>query len=362
MQTRCPHCETLFRVTDSQLASAYGYVRCGVCEEVFNVYSDDGSLADETSTETVLADETIDENAVVQESAFHDPDDQVPTEDGSIELRSDLSESESITEDSEDNLADDSLEGYEDSQPEDIEYEKLELSEQTDELTTGSASEDRFLDEDFSDDPTRQVGHSVDSASPSEKKYDDSYDLFDDRDDSRDHVVPEEFRSGYGDDHSSTLTTVLWSTGILFLIATLFLEYIWFNRDDYARIPQVQAEIEKLCQQFDCDDISLRVPDRIELVSRNVYSHPNNNDGLIVDITMKNNAAFAQPYPVLKIEFSNIRGKVIASRNFLPREYLSIVQQNTESVATLPPDTSSSITLEVKDPGEQAMTYEFEFL
>ena len=36
MQTQCPHCHTLFRITESQLAMAEGRVRCGFCKQVFN--------------------------------------------------------------------------------------------------------------------------------------------------------------------------------------------------------------------------------------------------------------------------------------------------------------------------------------
>ncbi|MEO9588899.1 MAG: MJ0042-type zinc finger domain-containing protein, partial [Marinobacter sp.] len=36
LQTRCPKCETRFRVTDAQLSVASGKVRCGNCMAVFN--------------------------------------------------------------------------------------------------------------------------------------------------------------------------------------------------------------------------------------------------------------------------------------------------------------------------------------
>lgn len=44
MLTRCPHCETTFRVTSEQLTARQGSVRCGSCREVFNALE---SLADE---------------------------------------------------------------------------------------------------------------------------------------------------------------------------------------------------------------------------------------------------------------------------------------------------------------------------
>lgn len=34
--TKCPHCQTLFKVTDDQLKLYNGAVRCGVCQQIFN--------------------------------------------------------------------------------------------------------------------------------------------------------------------------------------------------------------------------------------------------------------------------------------------------------------------------------------
>lgn len=38
--TRCPECETTFRVTDETLKKAHGQVRCGRCATVFNAYAE----------------------------------------------------------------------------------------------------------------------------------------------------------------------------------------------------------------------------------------------------------------------------------------------------------------------------------
>lgn len=43
LTTRCPNCQTTFRVTSSALHKAVGKVRCGQCSEVFNAFD---SLAD----------------------------------------------------------------------------------------------------------------------------------------------------------------------------------------------------------------------------------------------------------------------------------------------------------------------------
>jgi predicted Zn finger-like uncharacterized protein len=46
MLTRCPHCQTAFRVTSEQLKVRQGKVRCGACREVFDALE---TLADETA-------------------------------------------------------------------------------------------------------------------------------------------------------------------------------------------------------------------------------------------------------------------------------------------------------------------------
>jgi predicted Zn finger-like uncharacterized protein len=39
MYTRCPQCETVFRVTSQQLQASSGQVRCGKCREVFDAFA-----------------------------------------------------------------------------------------------------------------------------------------------------------------------------------------------------------------------------------------------------------------------------------------------------------------------------------
>lgn len=346
MQTRCPHCETRFRVTDSQLASAEGFVRCGVCKEVFNALPDeleqDIGLLQQGQNEGQLSEgdpvteypATSDEHAIEEFPAEENGQTRLSSDDDRELEQHDAVDGETETH----RLADD-------------ETDEHERSYAARETGVGTAA-------DTAADTDSEAAEETISKADKEE----IYDLFDDSADSGHHVVPEELRSEYNGRQSQIISTALWSIGTLLLVATLFLEYIWFNRDSFARIPDIRTEIVDLCDQIDCADIAIRAPDSIELVSRNVYSHPNHDQGLIVDITMKNNANFAQPYPVLKIVFSDIRGRIIAARNFMPEEYLSIVQQNKDSLAVMLPDTSSNITLEVLDPGEQARTYEFDFL
>jgi predicted Zn finger-like uncharacterized protein len=51
--TRCPDCDTTFRVTDDALKKANGQVRCGRCASVFNAYAERRDAPDEATVEPI---------------------------------------------------------------------------------------------------------------------------------------------------------------------------------------------------------------------------------------------------------------------------------------------------------------------
>lgn len=299
MQTHCPNCETHFRVTESQIDVADGYVRCGVCEEVFNVYE----VADKLSLE--------DEQQLQLDNIDH--------------LSDTVAEQRPETQDSE-------PEEKNDFHDEALSDEVPVTAEQTNDDDEAQESHDDFFDEE-----TNESLH---------------------------YIVPEDLRDSASSKSSGVAATVLWSIGTLLLIACLGIEYIWFNRHQFHQFPELQTGLDMICQQLECDNQSQRDPEEIELVTRNIYSHPKEKDALMVDIVMRNNADYAQPYPVLQIDFSDIRGGNIAARRFFPSEYLASSGQHSETSQPheMQPHTDVSVTLEIKDPGKEAMTYEFNFL
>jgi hypothetical protein len=101
-----------------------------------------------------------------------------------------------------------------------------------------------------------------------------------------------------------------------------------------------------------------RDPAQIEMISRNVYTHPNASNALMVSTTLVNHASYAQPYPDVQIDFSNVRGELVASRRFEPEEYLQHDQQQPGLMQSGNPVTFG---LEIRDPGQEAITYEFSF-
>ena len=75
MQTRCPHCETVFRLTEEQLSAAHGKVRCGLCHSIFTATAfDEGqdspvelSQSELSQHELSQQDETLKNNDYISE-------------------------------------------------------------------------------------------------------------------------------------------------------------------------------------------------------------------------------------------------------------------------------------------------------
>jgi predicted Zn finger-like uncharacterized protein len=281
MKTECPHCHTLFRLTQEQLDMAGGQVRCGYCKEVFNALQTDFS-----------------KNNRQLDVFEHTP------------------------------LA---------------EYEKLEddVVHQANEHIRANTIITPVRTESEADVPSQE--HETIGLLTEEP----------------DKAIPSQFRADAHDRHS-TLSTLSWSAAILLLIAGLVTEYAWFNRDQLLNQHQLQPYIAALCGHIRCDGyISLRDPGSIEMLSRNVYTHPNEKNALMITATMINHADFAQALPDVQIDFSSTRGDVVASRRFKPAEYL---QSDHDALRPMQPDTPVTFNLEVVDPGKNAITYEFQFL
>ena len=299
MQTQCPHCATRFRVTESQVKTADGYVRCSVCKQVFNAI-------DVAETDKPL-------------SPLHDQKHAIDDTGNPAQI--------------------------------DPQFPSSDMPLDKEESDTTHHTEPETID--------------LNRTSASAEPHKDAFDFFNEEaTESLPHVVPEKLKDRYASGSAPLLSNLLWGAATLLLTATLFIEYAWFNRDQLNQIPQLRALSDKICQQVDCKDISMRDPSKIELISRNVYSHPNEKDALMVNVTMKNLAEFAQPFPVMQIYFSDVRGGSVAARRFFPEEYLAeeYLSDNAGSPLLLEPDTNMTFSMEIQDPGKQAMTYEFDFL
>ncbi len=153
--------------------------------------------------------------------------------------------------------------------------------------------------------------------------------------------------------------TLPWAFANLGLILLLVLQYAYFMRNDLARYQPLRPWLETLCQYAQCRIPLQRDLQRIKVVARDLRPHPTVADGLVITITILNEAPFPQPFPSLDLSFYDLEHHPLARRIFPPRLYLP---PGVDMSRGLQPDTPLPITLELVDPGKAAVNFEFQFL
>jgi predicted Zn finger-like uncharacterized protein len=143
------------------------------------------------------------------------------------------------------------------------------------------------------------------------------------------------------------------------LLLLLGAQWLYFNRAALAAQNDWRPGLEKFCSLLHCE-LPLRVDlSRIELVNRDVRKHPRVAGALLINAIVVNRADFTQPYPILEITFSNSTGTPVAVRRFNPTEYLG---EQVDIETGMPGEIPLQVMLEIEDPGEDAVSFQFEFL
>lgn len=146
------------------------------------------------------------------------------------------------------------------------------------------------------------------------------------------------------------------SWGVLCLVAIVMFvaQYTYFNFETLAVQPAVRPWFEKACLQLECRLPDIPDPAKIKVEELVVRKHPKVEGALLVDAIVKNNATFPQPMPVLNLSFRTSNDEPVASRQLKPLDYL---QGEARLLRRMPPDTPIRISLEIVDPGTQAVNY-----
>ncbi|MGY8818834.1 MAG: DUF3426 domain-containing protein [Pseudomonadales bacterium] len=415
--TQCPHCQTSFRVSRTQLAAAQGVVRCGACMELFNAarYLQE---ADTTGESDASADATRLSAASDAPKAQALPDKPVDQDDtfwihDDLDLDSlDLDEELAKLERQELELSREFLE-LEPQPGEQQHREHTDHSIDDDEawaeqlLSAESAPQtsneplkaepehSAEPDTDISDihftpvsaehpaPPSPLAGTTdpligqLNSAGRTEPLLDRPFDSDENSAQSAlagRNGVSTEREYGRGerlfelDDEPLQLDWQArrrpWGRwlgwGLLNLIALLGLaaQYAAYNFDELGRQDEYRPWLEKICPALGCE-----LPPRVDISqikSSNlvVRSHPDFAGALVVDAIIYNRAPFAQPFPLLEVRFADIQGQTLARRTFKPGEYLS---GELAGQREMPSQIPIHIALDILDPGITAVNYSLAF-
>ena len=174
-------------------------------------------------------------------------------------------------------------------------------------------------------------------------------------------VIPPELRAESRKKKSSFgfVGNMLLAIAILLSITAGIAQYAYYNRATLIKITELRPWFEKACQLANCSLPEVKDTKLFLLSSKNIFTHPNVDKALMISATIINQATFTQAFPVIELRFANVRGETIAARRFTASDYLNIPENQ---VSKIQPDTPVSFTLEIKDPGDEMISYEFDFL
>lgn len=357
MFTRCPACHTLFLIQPKQLKAARGQVRCGSCQVVFDALEFLVNR-EELSKEELAA---LTKSKEVASRQWQLPFDDIPPPEQQPAGQADAVEEAVPAEPAEckDGPVTEPVGSVEEQAAESAAREEegtsTAFSVETAESSTEVATEGAVPEQ------ASAVGKSEPAVPNSEpvEQLAESEPLPADKPSQSFKWSPRYVLSGHEPEAAPPrlANRLGWAFGSLVMIGVLAGQLAWFNRDTLALDPRWRPWLQTVCDTAGCALPALRDPHAIEMVDRNVQSHPQYQGALLITATLVNQATFAQPYPEVELSMTNLDQKRVATRRFLPTEYLD----NGNAQGLIPPGASVRLKLEIADPGQEAVGFEFEF-
>lgn len=152
--------------------------------------------------------------------------------------------------------------------------------------------------------------------------------------------------------------TAGWQWAMLVVLSlALALQVLLADRARLAADATWRPLITHLCGALGCSVPPWHQPGAFSMLSRDVSPIAGSAGGLNVQATFRNDARWAQAWPVLLFSLSDADGRVLGSRAFTPREYLGAAATQTE----LAPGQSAQITLKLHEPNPNVVAFTFDF-
>ncbi|MBC7944155.1 MAG: DUF3426 domain-containing protein [Burkholderiales bacterium] len=326
--TRCPNCDTTFKVTLPQLQAHRGDVRCGRCAEVFDAFADLSTVqaTNETPADNSPLSILGGANDQWAEDALADR-----SEAASDNHTGSVSESESDTP------------GEADS--------RTEARNEPDEFGLDQFSElGQLPDLNPADVPGRQGSSAIAHAS----SRDDNFPPLADYPPAARPSLRSDFEPAFhgdpGEAATDPRTMRLWLGGSLFLLVLLLGQVAFVFRSDLAtRFPGLKPPLQQFCKVLGCVVPLPHDWETLTVESSDLKSPDSAPPGQIeLSASLRNRARYTVAYPALDLTLTNSRDETIARRIFEPREYLPAT---TDLAAGLPPngDLNVKLTLDTGD-------------
>lgn len=306
--TRCPACNTVFRVAPPQLQARNGMVRCGRCLTVFNGFKT-LSTAEPAATEETAAEPAVAETAL--------PGTAAPAATGPVSAAPESTAS-------------------------DISVPASAPPAATPAPATPSA-EPAFRLEPVS--ATELAAAAVASGAIQPAR---SYEVEETKDFGpapeqltlEDHLFLEDTRE------AKARKARWWAAGAALVLLALAAQVAYFYRGEIAaQYPAVRPQLTRLCEAIGC---VIDLPQRPQLITIEASdlqaTDPARPAVIQLTATVRNHAGYDVGFPALDLVLTNSRDHTLARRIFQPREYL---EPGRDARAGIPPKGEMTINLDL---------------
>ena len=168
----------------------------------------------------------------------------------------------------------------------------------------------------------------------------------------------EEGGEDQGTGRSKKMLRAAWITSAIALLILVTVYLAEFFQQPLLDYPVVRDMLVKTGLREPAPIAPLRNLDQIQLLSRDMRSHPTRPNALSLSLTIVNHAPRSQAFPVLEVILLDSSGQALISRLFKPDEYLA---DDADIETGMTPEAYLHINLDLADPGRQAVGFELHF-
>lgn len=161
------------------------------------------------------------------------------------------------------------------------------------------------------------------------------------------------------DSSESKQERLVWSLATALLVLLTITHSIWTFREPLLDNSGISSWMKKAGWLQVEQQGLLKDPQQIQLVSRDMHTHPTRSGILVLSLTFVNLASRNQVFPELEVTLMDAAGQPVAQRRLQPVEYL---RSGADTEPGLAADVYLPVLLEFGDPGEQAVGFEIQFL
>ncbi|MBN6152612.1 DUF3426 domain-containing protein [Xanthomonas sp. AmX2] len=142
------------------------------------------------------------------------------------------------------------------------------------------------------------------------------------------------------------------------LSVLLVVQILVADRQRLAADARWRPWVAAVCQVLRCELPAWREPAAFTMLSREVRPLPGRAGALQVQATFRNDARWAQAWPLLQLSLADADGRSVGTRLFRPDEYLG---RQRADAPTLSPGQSAQVAFQVREPAAGTAAFSFEF-